>query len=77
MTVLPEPRKVSQRNDCIKVIVKLSEDLQGLLIVFFSLLPLLLLLGHAAQVVIGAGLAVAGVVLDLDLQGLLVVLLGL
>ena len=41
------------------------------------LLPLLLLLGHSAQLVVGPGLRVAVVVLDLDLQGLLVVLLRL
>ena len=39
--------------------------------------PLLLLLGDSAQLVVGVGLFITVVEVDKDLQGLLVVLLGL
>ncbi len=58
-------------------VIAVAINLQRKEVVLFGLLPLPLLFGHPAQLVIGAGLLVPVVELDLDFQRLLVVLFGL
>jgi hypothetical protein len=73
----PQMAKAAQRDRTPVFIIKLCCGSQGLEKVVPCLPPLSLLLRHPAQLVIGAGLAVAVLALDTDGQGLLVVLLRL
>src|SRR5258706_220959 len=66
-----------QDNAATIIILVLFKYFQRTQEIFTRLWPLALLLCHYSKLPIGAGLGVAIIVLDLDLQGLLVVLLGL
>src|SRR5260370_30704226 len=77
VAALPQEGKLTQGPSHVLIILVIYKDFQRTQQILTSLRPLLSLLRRYAQIVVGTGLAVAVVVFDGELQGVLVVLFGL